>query len=126
MNDRRIRIDAGDVTVFAELDDSPMADAFWETLPIGGAAQTWGDEIYFSIPVTAPNGAGPGEATVPLGAIGYWPPGNALCLFFGPTPMSVGDEIRPASPVHVMGMMEGDSKVLKRVPSGAPVEIREA
>jgi hypothetical protein len=123
MSDRRIRIAAGDVTVFAALDDSPMGEAVWGALPISGRAQIWGDEIYFRIPVDEPENAGEGEETVKLGAIGYWPPGKALCFFFGPTPMSVGNEIRPASAVHVMGMIEGDSKVLKRVPSGAAVRV---
>lgn len=126
MTDRRVRIEAGDVTVYADLNDSPMADALWAALPITGRAQTWGDEIYFRIPVNEPANAGEGEETVELGAIGYWPPGKALCFFFGPTPMSVGNEIRPASAVHVMGMIEGDSKVLKRVPSGATVRVQSA
>ncbi len=123
MIERRIRIEAAGVTVEAVLDHSPMADALWEALPIRGRAQTWGDEIYFRIPVDEPADAGPGEETVALGTIGYWPPGKALCFFFGPTPMSNGDEIRPASEVHVMGMMEGDPRVLKSVPSGAPVRV---
>lgn len=105
------------------LNDSPMADALWAALPIRGRADTWGDEIYFRIPVDEPVDAGAGEETVDLGAIGYWPPGKALCFFFGPTPMSRGSEIRPASAVHVMGMIEGDSRVLKRVQSGAPVSV---
>ena len=100
-----------------------MAEALWAALPIEGRAETWGDEIYFGIPVDEPSDAGDGEETVPLGAIGYWPPGKALCLFFGPTPASVGDEIRPASTVHLMGIIEGDSRALKRVPRGSSVTV---
>ena len=60
---------------------------------------------------------------VEYGDVGYWPPGQALCLFFGPTPASRGDEIRPASPVNVVGRMEGDPSVLKRVRSGSKVLV---
>lgn len=126
MTERKIRIEAGGVSVEATLNSSPMADAVWAALPIDGRAQTWGDEIYFRIPVDEPEDAGEGEETVELGAIGFWPPGKALCFFFGPTPMSVGNEIRPASAVYVMGMIEGDSRVLKRVPSGAAVDVEAA
>ena len=123
MLERRIQIDASGITLEAVLDHSPMADALWEALPIRGRAQTWGDEIYFRIPVEEPEDAGEGEEVVPLGSIGFWPPGNALCFFFGRTPMSVGDEIRPASAVHVMGMIEEDCRVLKSVRSGEVVRI---
>jgi hypothetical protein len=95
-------------------------------LPIKGRAQIWGDEIYFGIPLDASDDPSSAQETVDLGSIGYWPPGKALCLFFGPTPMSRGDEIRPASAVNVIGMMEGDSKVLKQVSSGTTVIVEAA
>lgn len=120
---RLIRITADNVSVQAALNESPMADELWGALPIEGRAQIWGDEIYFGTGMQLPREAGPGDETVEMGAIGYWPPGKALCLFFGPTPMSVGDEIRPASAVQVMGTMEGDPKVLKAVPAGARVRV---
>jgi hypothetical protein len=100
-----------------------MALEMWDSLPIDGRAETWGDEIYFSTSLVAPSTAGIGVETVSMGAIGYWPPGQAICLFFGPTPMSRGNEIRPASAVHLMGTMEGDPKVLKRVPAGTSIRI---
>ena len=121
-SDRQVQITAGDITVVATLNDSPTADALWEALPISAGAQTWGDEIYFSIPVEAENDDY-AEETVEMGAVGYWPPGNALCLFFGPTPMSAPGEIRPASAVNVLGMMEGDATVLKRVRGGSTVTV---
>ena len=121
---RRIQIIAGEVTVTAELNDTNTANLIWEALPIEGSAQTWGDEIYFSIPVTA--GGEPDQAVVELGDLGYWPPGSAFCIFFGPTPMSSGDEIRPASPVTVFGKIEGDPTVLTAVPAGAAVKIDKA
>lgn len=125
MSDRRIRIRTGAVTVTATLDDSPTSDAVWEALPITGQVQTWGDEIYFSIPVEAAEAAD-AQATVDKGAVAYWPPGSALCLFWGPTPMSRGDEIRPASPVNVLGAMDGDPTVLGRAPSGAEIVVERA
>ena len=66
------------------------------------------------------------QETVELGTIGYWPPGHALCLFFGPTPASRGDEIRPASPVNVIGRIDGDPRVLKAVQSSSPVSVRKS
>lgn len=119
---RRITIRAGDVTIDGELNDSPTADMVWDALPITASASTWGDEIYFSIPVSAEEDD-TAEETVELGAIAYWPPGSALCLFFGPTPMSQGDEIRPASAVNVLGMMEGDPTVLRSVRDGTSIEV---
>ncbi len=122
---RRITIRAGDVTIDGELNDSPTADLVWEALTIKASASTWGDEIYFSIPVNAEEDD-TAQETVDLGAIAYWPPGSALCLFFGPTPMSQGDEIRPASAVNVMGMLEGDPTVLRAVQPGTVVEVLQA
>ena len=118
---RTIRITAGDVTVTAELDGSKTADAIWQALPITARANTWGDEIYFGIDVHL-EPEEPREV-VDLGDLGYWPPGHAFCLFFGRTPMSLGNEIRPASPVNVMGRIQGDPTVLREVPSGATVTI---
>ncbi len=124
MAEHRIKISAGDVVVSAELDDTDAADRLWGALPVEASANTWGDEIYFSIGIDAELDE-TAQETVPLGALGYWPPGDALCLFFGPTPMSVGDEIRPASAVNLLGMIEGDSTVLKAV-SGGTVVVVEA
>lgn len=126
MADRQIQVTAGEVTVTATLNDSPTSDRFWDSLPIEGRVQTWGDEIYFSTPVEIPEDPEWSEETVELGAVAYWPSGNALCLFFGPTPMSVGEEIRPASAVNVMGMIDGDPTILKRVSSGTGVVVEEA
>ncbi len=120
----KIRITAGDVSVEATLNDSVTAKVIRARLPIEAAAETWGDEIYFSIGVSIePEDP---QATVEMGDLGYWPPGTALCMFFGPTPMSSGDEIRPASPVNVFGKIDGDATVLKAVKSGETVTIAEA
>lgn len=122
MSDGQIRIRAGDVAVTATLNGSTTADAVWNALPITGRVQTWGDEIYFSIPVDAPEAPDAAE-TVDKGAVAYWPPGGALCLFWGPTPMSRGDEIRPASAVNVIGAIDGDPTVLAAVPGGAEIIV---
>ena len=124
VSERAIKITAGSVTVSASLNVTDTAAMIWDALPIEASASTWGDEIYFAIP--APAGEEMGQEVVELGDLGYWPAGSAFCMFFGPTPTSRGDEIRPASPVTVIGRMHGDSTVLKRVSSGAPVLIERA
>ena len=118
---RRISITAGDVKVEAVLNDTPTADAIWAALPITGRANRWGDEIYFEIPVRL---AGENaKDVVEAGDLGYWPPGRAFCIFFGPTPVSRGNEIRPASPVNVFGRVEGEAKELRSVRDGAEVVV---
>jgi hypothetical protein len=118
---RAIRITAGQISTAAELNDSRTATAIWDALPIEAKAETWGDEIYFGIPVRAE--ADRAEEVVALGDLGYWPPGHAFCIFFGPTPASRGDEIRPASAVNVIGRVSGDAKVFKKVRAGTRVII---
>ena len=125
MDSRRIVISAGDVEVTAVLDDTPTADAAWEALPFEAAASTWGDEIYFGIPVSAEEEPG-ASPVVEMGAVAYWPPGSAMCLFFGRTPASRGNEIRAASAVNVLGSIDGDPTVLKRVRDGERVTVDRA
>lgn len=120
---RQVRIRAGDVQAIAELNDTRTADAIWEALPLSAAGNTWGDEIYFSIPVQVQSENA--QAVVSLGDLGYWPPGTAFCIFFGPTPASRGEEIRPASPVNVFGRVVGDPKVFKTVRDGETVAIEQ-
>lgn len=117
----RIKIVAGEVSLTATLNDSNTARKIWEALPIEASANTWGEEIYFGIPVYADEEDA--QAVVDIGDIGYWPPGHAFCIFFGRTPMSRGNEIRPASPVNIVGKVEGDPKVLSQVRAGAPVRL---
>ena len=121
---KRIKITAGEVSATAVLNDTATAQAIWGALPISARANTWGDEVYFSIPVRL--GIEKGQETVALGDLGYWPPGTAFCIFFGPTPMSQGDEIRPASPVTVFGHIEGDATLFRAVSSGTQVTIERA
>jgi len=118
---RKIRIKAGSILVTAELNETSTAEAVWQALPIKGKANRWGEEIYFSIPVSLEEENA--REVVSAGDLGYWPPGTAFCIFFGPTPMSRGQEIRPASPVNVFGKIIGDAKVLRRVTSGTEITI---
>ena len=121
MATRTIRLTAGQVSAEARLNHSRTAIAVWDALPIEAKAETWGDEIYFAIGVHEAEDSA--RETVELGDLGYWPPGHAFCIFFGPTPASQGDEIRPASPVNVVGRVAGDARAFKRVRSGARVVL---
>ena len=124
MGARTIRITAGEVAATAALDGSRTADAIWNALPIEAKASTWGDEIYFDIGV-AIEPESPRE-TVGMGDLGYWPPGSAFCIFFGRTPVSTGNEIRPASAVNVFGRVSGDPTVFKSVRAGVKVKLERA
>ena len=105
----------------ARLGETPTARAIWDALPLEVPGQTWGDEIYFAIPVALAEDDP--QEVVEAGDLAYWPPGRALCVFFGPTPASRGSEIRPASPVNVFGRVEGDPTVFRRVPAGTRIQL---
>ena len=122
--ERKIWIRAGNVAAQAVLNDSPTAQQIWEILPLEARGNTWGDEIYFTIPVKAPLEK-TAQDLVQVGDLGYWPTGNAFCIFFGPTPMSRGDEVRPASAVNVIGKVTGDAKGFKKVASGSKIRIEK-
>ncbi len=107
-----------------ELNDSMTGKAIYGALPIRAKAQRWGGEIYFSIPVSCELEEDSREV-LEEGELGYWPPGQAFCIFFGPTPASGGDEIRAASAVNIVGRMKGDLSGLWDVPDGAEVCIEK-
>lgn len=119
---REIKITAGEVQVTGELFDTATAEAILEALPITGQGQRWGGEIYFSIPVSAELEADARDV-LEAGELGYWPTGNAFCIFFGKTPASQADEIRSASDVNVFGRISQDLTSLNNVPSGAEVVV---
>lgn len=119
---RTIRISAGGVTTTATLSDNVTANAIWDALPITARANRWGDEIYFEIPVQLPQAEDAREIMEP-GELAYWPVGRAFCIFWGPTPVSQGDEPRAYSPVNPFGRAEGDPTVFGAVPSGAEVKL---
>ena len=103
----------GGEKVAAELNDSETALAIAQKLPIEADFSTWGDEIYFSVPVKM--GTENGKDIVELGELGYWPPGNAFCIFYGATPGSTEDKIRPASAVNPIGKVKGDPKIFRKL-----------
>jgi hypothetical protein len=117
-----IVIEAGNVKAKGSLTDTETARKIIDILPFEASAMTWGDEIYFEIPVWHERDETSSE-TVELGDLGYWPTGRAFCIFFGPTPMSSNNEIRPASAVNVVGQIDGDPTVFKKVKAGDSVRI---
>jgi hypothetical protein len=122
---QKIEIVAENVKVEAELNDSPTAKKIISNLPIKALAQRWGGEIYFTIPVTAELESDSREV-LEAGELGFWPTGNAFCIFFGPTPMSQSDEIRAASDVNIIGKIKSDWTGLWDVPSGSDIMIKMA
>jgi hypothetical protein len=120
-----MKITTDNVEVVVGLNDTTTADRIWLALPIESTGSTWGDEIYFRTPVQ--DATRDAKEVVDAGDVAYWPPGQAICLFWGPTPASqTPDEIRPASAVNVVGKIEGDPKVLGRVRSGSNVRVERA
>ena len=119
-----IAIRIGDKTIAAELNESTTARLVWDALPFEARGLTWGEEIYFRIPVDA----GPDDArsVVSPGDIGYWPPGTAFCIFYGRTPASSENEIVPASPVNVIGRVTTDIAVLKGIRDPGLVRVERA
>ncbi|MBE0536809.1 MAG: hypothetical protein IH624_14175 [Phycisphaerae bacterium] len=119
---RKVRITAGQVTVSAELSETPTAEAIHAVLPIQGLAQRWGGEIYFSTPVTVGTEADAREE-LQAGELAYWAPGKAFCVFFGPTPASNNAEPKAASAVNVFGKITGDTESLWEVADGEAVVV---
>lgn len=111
--------------VDAELtsENPQTAERIWAALPIQGQANRWGDEIYFSIPVSVEEEHS--RADVEVGAVAYWPPGSALCIFFGRTPASRSEKPRAASPVNVFAKVKGDVTVFRNVRDGETVTIEK-
>ncbi|HOE10709.1 MAG TPA: cyclophilin-like fold protein [bacterium] len=107
----KIRIIVGEIRLEAELLANETAQAIYQALPIESGFSTWGDEIYFSIPVKRE--LEKGTTDVEMGDLGYWPPGKAFCIFYGPTPASDTDKPVPASKVTVIGRVIGDATVLR-------------
>ena len=117
----QIKIEFEKISIEADLNNSETANRIKKILPLSNSINTWGDEIYFSIDVDDPEIDS--KEVVELGDIAYWPPGNAFCIFFGLTPASENGDIRPASPVNVIGKILGDLEILKSVKSGEKVSI---
>lgn len=118
----KIVIKAGEIEAEAELNASATAKAIWQALPIEGSANTWGEEIYFRIPVSEALEPDAKEL-VQLGDLGYWPQGEAFCIFFGATPISGPGEIRPASAVNIVGRLKSDPQRFLSVSAGTSIRI---
>ncbi len=117
-----ITITAGDITVQAQLNESETARRILDILPLEGNANVWGDEIYFNVPLELPQ-ASDAREEMTIGELAYWPQGNAFCIFFGPTPVSVSDAPRAYSPVNVFGSVTGDATAFKAVADGSLVRV---
>ncbi len=121
---KKIKIIVDNINAVAELADSKTSEAIWDALPFENTVNTWGDEIYFEIPVkTALDETA--KEVVEKGDLGYWPTGKAFCIFFGPTPVSQGDEIRPASAVNIVGKVIGDTEIFKTVQQGVGIKLEK-
>ena len=121
----KITITSGRLTFPAELNDSDTAKAVWEALPIEASASRWGDEIYFAIPVRLDE-AEDARQDMQVGELAYWPVGAAFCIFFGPTPVSRGDQPRAYSNVNPLGKVHADATALRAVIDGARIRIEPA
>lgn len=121
---KKITLETADLKLRAVLNATQTAQRIWDRLPFEGRARLWGEEIYFPVPVEAE--LEDGQETVNLGDVGYWPPGQAICFFFGPTPGSKGKEIRPYSPVTVVGRLVDEPKKLKTVKEGETARVIRA
>jgi hypothetical protein len=118
----RIRFDFGTLVLDAELLDTPTARLVVAALPLTAVAQTWGEEVYFEVPVEAARAADARAVVVP-GEIAYWPEGHCIAIGFGRTPISKGEETRLASPCNIFAKALSDVKALAAVKAGARIKV---
>ena len=122
MGEKKVRFTIDQVTLEGDMNSTELAQHVLKSLPINSNIQTWGDELYFSIPSCGET-TDISVETVNKGDIAYWPPGNSICVFWGPTPISQEGEIRPASSVVVIGKVEGDPTILSNVKNGKSITV---
>ena len=121
----KIRIIAGPVSIEADLADTPCGKAIAQMLPLNASINEWGDEFYFQVPAHMPLDDTATRA-VKAGDIGYWPPGNAIAIFFGPTPLSSGQDPVPAGEVNIIGRITGDPAILKKAKGASSIRLEPA
>ena len=121
----KIKISSGSVKAIAELKNTQTAKAIYNALPIERAANKWGDEIYFPIPVEL-EAEFDAKEIVEIGDVAYWPEGACFCIFFGKTPASKGNEIRAASKVNVFGKVKGYATIFSKVKNGDLIVLEKA
>ena len=122
---KKITIQFDELTIQAQLNESPTAAEIWKQLPFESRVNTWGEEIYFEIPVDVPQEPDAREV-VAVGELGYWPVGRAFCIFFGPTPVSTDEKPRAYSPVNIIGEILSDESGLKEIKDGERVKVLAA
>jgi hypothetical protein len=119
---KRMQLSLGRIRMEIDLLDTATAERVWEAAPFEALVNTWGDEVYFRTPAVSPLEAD-ARTVVQMGEIAYWPPGQAIAIGFGPTPISVGDEIRLASAANIFATCPMDLAVLKTVTDGLLVRV---
>ena len=119
---KEIQIKIEEIIIKATLDDTPTAEAIFKALPLSGKVNTWGDEIYFTVPLKIDLELN-AKQEVEIGDLGYWEYGPAFCIFFGPTPVSKDKKPAAYSPVNVFGKVSGDTKMLKKVKEGMRIIV---
>ncbi|MGY8990812.1 MAG: cyclophilin-like fold protein [Rhodospirillales bacterium] len=120
---RTITITIGNVSIRAELFDTPTADSIYAALPFEASANTWGEEVYFSVPVHVDLETDARDI-VEAGELAFWVEGDSIAIGFGPTPISQGDEIRLAARTNIWGRAIDDVRQLKSVSSGASIHVQ--
>jgi hypothetical protein len=121
----KIKIFCNDIEAVAELEDTPTAREIYNSLPLDGTANRWGDEIYFVIPIRIDTEKNATDV-VEIGDIAYWPEGSCFCIFFGKTPMSTEDDIRAASKVNIFGKVRGGTAIFKKIRNGDLIIVEKA
>jgi hypothetical protein len=122
---KEILIQAGPVIASGELMENSTADAIWDSLPLEGSANRWGEEIYFDTGLSIELSTD-ARQVMEIGELAYWPGGTAFCIFFGPTPVSQADEPRAYTDVNPFGRVLGNATVFSKVRDGETIKISRA